>query len=62
MYIRYIHIYIYKDKIKERMELLSLDRPGRLTDATRGYKNEKKVRETQAHGYIHTIYTHLQRD
>lgn len=37
------------------MELLSLDRPGRLTDATRG---NKKNGETQAHGYVHTIYTH----
>lgn len=45
-----------KIKINEKdTRLLSLDRPGRLTDATRGNKREKKnIRGTQAHGYIHT--------
>lgn len=54
----YIYIYIYKDKIKKRMELLSLDRPGRLTDATRGYKNEKKsTRNTGTRIHTHDIHT-----
>lgn len=42
------------------MELLSLDRPGRLMDATRGYKNEKKEKNMKNTGtriHTHDIHT-----
>ena len=42
------------------MELLFLDRPGRLMDATRGYKiekKEKKMRNTGTRIHTHDIHT-----
>lgn len=42
------------------MQLLSLDRLGRLMDATRGYKNEKKKKNMKNTGtriHTHDIHT-----
>lgn len=68
-HIIYIYIYKNKDKInKKKKELLSLDRPGRLTDATRGNimkgkkkkkteKEKKSMRNTGTRIHTHDIHT-----
>lgn len=67
-----IYIHKNKDKInkksKKKKELLSLDRPGRLTDATRGNimkgkkkkKNRKRKKKYEEHRHTdtYTRYTH----